>query len=408
MIIELSKDIFVPKFYPLLQDYSHRWEIYMGSAGSAKSYFITQKLIVRGLQERIKVLVCRRYGTTLRNSCFALFKEILTKWGLIEHCKVNSSNLIITLPSGTEIIFLGLDDETKLLSISGISAVFIEEVFEVPKEIVEQLNLRLRGGTSEKQILMAFNPINKSSWLYDFCNNLPSDAVFIHSTYKDNPFLDKSYVEQLEKLIVSNPAKARIFCFGEWGTDPSGLVITNWRTQNLDAYALAKSGFKHRCGCDLGFTDPSAVIETFYDADNKTIYVTNEYYKRGVQLSEIADAIKDMKLMKCQIMVDSAEPRSIQYFRTCGINAKGCAKGRDSVKLGLMFLQDHLLVVDPRCANFTQELENFSYIKSKQTGEWTDDTTHEWSHAIDACRYAYSDLYSGGDIKSISLNGLGL
>ena len=114
------------------------------------------------MQEKIKILVCRRYGTTLRNSCFALFKEILTKWKLIEHCKVNSSNLIITLPSGSEIIFLGLDDETKLLSIAGITAVFIEEVYEVPKEIVEQLNLRLRGGNTQKQILMAFNPINKS------------------------------------------------------------------------------------------------------------------------------------------------------------------------------------------------------------------------------------------------------
>ena len=63
--------------------------------------------------------------------------------------------MIITLPNGSEIIFLGLDDETKLLSISGITCVFVEEVFEVPKDIVEQLNLRLRGGTKNKQILMA-------------------------------------------------------------------------------------------------------------------------------------------------------------------------------------------------------------------------------------------------------------
>lgn len=37
----LHKELFSPKFYPLLFDYSHRWEIYMGSAGSSKSYFIT-------------------------------------------------------------------------------------------------------------------------------------------------------------------------------------------------------------------------------------------------------------------------------------------------------------------------------------------------------------------------------
>ena len=63
--------------------------------------------------------------------------------------------MIITFPNGTEVIFLGLDDETKLLSISGITCVFVEEVFEVPKDIVEQLNLRLRGGSKNKQLLMA-------------------------------------------------------------------------------------------------------------------------------------------------------------------------------------------------------------------------------------------------------------
>lgn len=40
---------------------------------------------------------------------------------------------------------MGLDEETKLLSMSNISVVFIEEIYEVPEEIVEQLNLRMRG-----------------------------------------------------------------------------------------------------------------------------------------------------------------------------------------------------------------------------------------------------------------------
>ena len=80
--LNLAEDVFVPKFYPLLLDYSHRWEIYMGSAGSAKSYFITQKLIIRCCREPIKILVCRRYGSTIRNTCFSLFKDVLAKWQL--------------------------------------------------------------------------------------------------------------------------------------------------------------------------------------------------------------------------------------------------------------------------------------------------------------------------------------
>ena len=406
--LQLNKSLFVPKFYPLLFDYSHRWELYMGSAGSAKSYFITQKLIIRGLNEKIKILVCRRYGTTLRNSCFALFKEILTKWKIINLCNVNNSNMIITLPNGSEIIFLGLDDETKLLSISGITCVFVEEVFEVPKDIVEQLNLRLRGGSKNKQILMAWNPININSWLYSFTKNLPEDAIYIHSTFRDNPFLDAQYIKQLESLYKTNPAKARVFCDGEWGVNPEGLVLTNWTKQEFDPMELAQT-LEHRAGMDLGWVDKSAIIDSLYDRENKTIYVFNEFYKSGCQLSELATKIKEMNLQKCKIRVDAAEPRSIQYFKNEEINATPCSKGNDSVKAGLMFLQDHKIIVHPKCNNLITELENFSYIKSKITGEWTDDTTHEFSHAIDALRYAYSDIYAAPrTAKTISKNVLGL
>ncbi len=401
--LNLDKEIFVPKFFPLLLDYSHRWEVYMGSAGSSKSYFITQKIIVRCLREKIKIVVCRRTATTIRNTCFSLFKDILAKWKLTPFVKIRETDFNIKFPNGSEIIFMGLDEETKLLSLNNIGAIFIEEAFEVPKPIVEQLNLRLRGDNPNQQIYMAFNPISKNHWLYDFCEiNPPSSFLYTHSTFRDNPFLNAEYVAELEELYTRNPAKARIFCDGEWGVDAEGLVITNWRKEVFEPMELAASGLEHRVGMDLGWIDKSAIVDTLYDRDKKIIYVFNEFYKSGCQLSELAQAIENMNLKKTKIFVDAAEPRSIQYFKTEGINAVACAKGKDSVKAGLMFLQDHLIIVHPKCVNFITELENFSYIKSKQTGEWTEDTTHEWSHAIDACRYGYSDIYTQTKLKTIS------
>ena len=407
--LNLKKGLFVPKFYPLLLDYSTRWEVYMGSAGSAKSYFITQKLIVRACSEKIKILVCRRTGTTIRNTCFSLFKEILAKWQLSPLVKIRETDFNIRFPNGSEIIFIGLDEETKLLSLHGVGAIFIEEAFEVPKNIVEQLNLRLRGTTENQQIIMAFNPISKNHWLYNFCEvEPPTSFKFIHSTYKDNPYLNKEYVAELEELYIRNPAKARIFCDGEWGVDAEGLVITNWRKELFNPMELAASGLEHRAGLDLGYIDKTAIIDSLYDRENRTIYVFNEFYKSGCQLSDIAAAIGDMNLKKTKIYVDAAEPRSIQYFKQEGIRAEPCSKGRDSVKAGLMFLQDNLIIVHPSCINFITELENFSYIKSKITGEWTEDTTHEYSHAIDACRYAYSDIYTQTKLKTFSKAALSL
>ena len=407
--LTLKKSLFIPKFFPLLFDYSKRWEFWCGSAGSGKSYTIAQRIIIRCTKEPIRVLVCRRYATTLRNSCFALFKEILTKWQLLPYVKVKETDMSITFPNGSQIIMVGLDTEEKLLSLTNISTVWVEEAYEVEKSKVEQLNLRMRGTAANQQLILSWNPISKHSWLYEFTvKNPPENSVFIHSTYKDNPFLNPEYVQALDEMEIRNPEKYRVYGRGEWGVDSSGLVIKNWKTEAFDAMELAAAGLEHRAGMDLGFIDKSAIIDTLYDKANHTIYVFNEFYKSGCQPSELAAAIKDMNLAKSKIKVDAAEPRTIQFFRNEGINAEGAAKGKDSVKAGLMFLQDNLIIVHPKCQNFITELENFSYIKSKQTGEWTEDTTHEWSHAIDACRYAYSDIYTNKQLKTLSKTSLSL
>ena len=407
--LHLKKSLFSPTLYPLLFDYSHRFEFYKGSAGSGKSYFITQKLIIRACKEPIKILVCRRYATTIRNTCFALFKEILAQWKLLPYVKIRETDFNIKFQNGSEIIFMGLDEETKLLSLNNIGCIFVEEVYEITRDILEQLSLRMRGRVENQQIIAAFNPISRNHWLYNFCvENPPQSFIFSETTYKDNPFLNKEYVAELEEMITRNPAKARVYVFGNWGVPQEGLVITNWRKEDFDPMALASQGLEHRVGMDLGWIDKSAIVETMYDKANHTIYVFNEFYKSGCQLSELVEAIKSMNLQKTKIYVDAAEPRSIQFFKNEGCRCEPCAKGKDSVKAGLMFLQDNLIIVSPKCQNFINELENFSYIKSKQTGEWTEDTTHEWSHAIDACRYGYSDIYTNKKIKVYDKKILGL
>ena len=144
---------------------------------------------------------------------------------------------------------------------------------------------------------MSWNPINRNHWLYNFVEiNPPENSIKLHSTFQDNPFLSKEYIEAMEDMKLRNPAKARIYYYGEWGVNPEGLVITNWRTEEFNPMELAAEGLEHRCGMDLGWIDPSAIIDTLYDKNNKTIYVFNEFYKKGCQPSELAAAIKSMKL----------------------------------------------------------------------------------------------------------------
>jgi phage terminase large subunit len=353
-------------------------------------------------------MVCRRYGTTIRQTVFEVFKEILNNWQLTQYVKINEGDFRIRFPNGSEIFFTGLDSEEKLLSLANVSCIFIEEAYEVPKDIFEQLDLRMRGHMANQQIIMAWNPISSQSWLYDFVNSPPESFVFIHSTYKDNPFLNKEYVASIEALQTRNPQKWRIYGLGEWGIDTDGLVLTNWKDEVLDETDLAKK-YEHRAGIDWGWNDPSAIVDTYYDKSNRTIYIVNEFYKTGQRIEDLKKALRDMHLTKVKVQADSAEPRTIDAFRKDGYYVVPCVKGANSVDTRIAFLQDHLIIVDPRCKNVIMELSNFSYEKDKKTGKYTDDKyTHEFSHSIDALSYAYSDIYTKGRLRSINKGVLGL
>lgn len=368
------------------------------------------KIIIRCCREPIKILVCRRYASTLRNTCFSLFKEILTKWQLMPYVKINESDFRIRFPNSSEIVMLGLDDEHKLLSLNNISSIWIEEAYEVEQRIIEQLNLRMRGAANNQQLFLSWNPISKGSWLYKFTvENPPQNSIFLHSTYKDNPFLNAEYVAALEEMAARNPAKYKVFGLGEWGTDPEGKVFSNYRTEEFDPLTLAANGFEIRNGIDLGWIDKTAIILSLYDKEHKTIYVYDEFYKSGCQLSDIAAAAKNMKIGKSKVYVDAAEPRTIQFLKNEDINAFPCAKGKDSTKAGYMFLQDHLIIVHPSCKNMINELENLTYKKSKLTGEYTEEfEDHTYTHACDALRYGYSDIYTNTKLKTISKAALSL
>lgn len=411
--LKINKKVFSPHFYPYLFDYSHRWNIFMGGAGSGKSHFVVQKLIIKACQSKRKICMCRRYGTTINNSIWDLTKQMLRQLKLLDKCSINKTERTITLPNGSMIIMLGLDDEEKLLSINGITDFFIEEIFEVPQEIVDQIDLRLRSKAPNLQIYGCFNPISPHHWLYEFCegSKQPTDLFYDKSNYKDNPFLPQSYIDSLEGLKTRNPNKYRIFAEGNWGTDIDGLVFKNTQfVKGLDVNELLKNpNIEVRCGSDAGVVDPSTVAVTLYDKENKTIYVVDEWYLRGATLDNHYEAIINLGLEKQRIYVDCADTRLIQFLKSKSIKAEPTKKGGGSVEKRIDFLLNHKIVIaKDKCPHATMEFENFSWIKDKQTGKFCEKTTHEWSHMIDAISYAYNDIYSANKVKVLNKSSLRL
>lgn len=222
-ILEIPKRAFNPVYLPYLNNKS-RYLVLYGGAGSGKSYFIAERYIIKLIQEpTFNLLVVRAVGDTNRVSTYALFQQIINKWGLSNFFKFNSSMLSMKcLLNGNEVIFKGLDNTEKLKSITfakgELTDVWIEEASETLEQDFNQLDVRLRGKGTDKQIVLSFNPIDVNHWLKKRFIDVQSEKItFLHTTYKDNNFLDEEYKELLESYRETDPYYYSVYCLGMWG-----------------------------------------------------------------------------------------------------------------------------------------------------------------------------------------------
>lgn len=227
----LTNDIFYPLY---LND--DRYLVLMGGGGSGKSVFTAQKIVVRMLTEqKHRILVLRKVAKTLRESVFMEIKNAIYRWGLEKLFKIpkgTSSELHISCINGNEILFAGLDDVEKLKSISGITSVWMEEASECSPEDFRQLDIRLRGRTMNyKQMMITFNPIDINHWLKkEFFDMQKPNATVLHSTYKNNRFLDDEAIRVLEAFRETDPYFYQVYALGEWGV--LGKTIFNAQKVN--------------------------------------------------------------------------------------------------------------------------------------------------------------------------------
>lgn len=410
-------------FYPLYKC-KDRYLVLWGGAGSGKSYFAAEKILVRclvGIEHNIKhkFLCLRKTQPATRKSIFALFEEYISNWGLssIVHTNRTMMEFTFTKGPGTQIICGGLDDPEKLKSIVGVTSVWLEEATEMNVKDFTQVDLRLRGITpSYKQILISFNPISETNWVKKrfFDSFQKSDIVnalfpkserrkttmqvrgkafdvfttLHHSTYKDNRFIDSQYIAILEDLVNKDRNFHNVYALGKWGV-LKGLIYDNWDTVSKWPDKFEKHGF----GLDFGFSNsPSALIEVGIIGNE--IWEREHIYETGLTNQDIAGKMKmclpdDYNL----ICADSAEPKSIQEIKNCGWNIFPSNKGKDSVVHGIQLVKQHKVHV---------LTDSINLIKEKESYKWAEDKDGEihipekpvgfMNHLMDAERYIVTKL----------------
>lgn len=224
-----------------------------GGAGSGKSHFAAQKLLMKIISEPgRRELVVRKVFGKIKESCFYLLRILIANAGIEDKFDINESPLKITCKAnGSHIIFTGMDDPEKLKSIHGITGVWVEEATELTEKDAQEIERRLREKSNlHKQIIWSFNPISRKHWLRkrfftDPEGTKPVDNIcYIHSTYLNNlSNLDDEYVEELLTLKKRDPEDYMIYVLGQWGSGEPGNIFTRehmryWHTLPDDLFGV--------------------------------------------------------------------------------------------------------------------------------------------------------------------------
>ena len=379
--------------YKALLKYDTRFYIVTGGRGSSKSFGVGTFITALSYESNHKILFTRQTMTSAHLSIVPEFQEKLDLFDINDHFNINRS-VIENKVSKSEIIFKGLktssgDQTANLKSLQGVTTWILDEAEELSDESTfDKINLSLRTKGVHNRVILILNPTTKEHWIYkrffedagvsENFNGVKGDVTYIHTTYLDNlKHLDSSFVNEIERIKITNPNKYKHVILGAWLEKAVGVVFNNWSFGAFNPDNLQVS-----YGQDFGFSiDPTTLIGVAIDKKHKKIYVQEHLYKPKLTTSEIAHINKEV-CGHSLIVADSAEPRLINELASLGCNIIGAEKGPGSISLGIALLLDYQIIVEHNSSNMAKELNNYIYA-DKGSKLFVDD----FNHLIDPLRY---------------------
>ena len=135
------------------------------------------------------------------------------------------------------------------------------------EEDFNQLDVRLRGKGTHKQMVLTFNPVSVLHWLKRrFFDRQDPRALVVKSTYKDNCFLDEDYKVTLESYKATDPYYYSVYCLGEWGVLGQTIFDAQKVTERLSQLAgPVKRG--------------EFVFSTWYNSQSNEVLIDNSTIK---------------------------------------------------------------------------------------------------------------------------------
>lgn len=356
-----------------------------GSSRSSKTYNIVLFLCLYLLEHpNTRLSVVRKTLPAIRGSVLYDFKDILVRLGIWADANFNKSEMIYTFPNGSFVEFFSTDQEQKLRGRKR-DILFVNEANEL--SFVEWQQLAMR--TAQFKIL-DYNPsFSEDHWIMKL--NEESGVYHFITTYRDNPFLEQTIVEEIESLQTKSPTLWQIYGLGKRAL-VEGIVFP--RIEQVAEFPdWCKSEF---IGIDFGYTnDPTAIVKVGYAInadDEECLFIDEICYRTRMTTGDICDALRPYRNMT--IDAESADPRLIDEIHKSGARIYPVKKGSGSIEAGISRMQTFRIFVTARSLNVLKEFRNYTYAQDKD-GRWLNIPIDAYNHAIDAVRYVVmSELMS--------------
>lgn len=380
------------KYKPIFEN-DTRFFIITGGRGSSKSFGVGTFANLLSFEVGHTILFTRQTMTSAHLSIIPEFQEKIDLMQLNDYFEINKTEILNT-QSKSRIVFRGIktssgDQTANLKSLQGVTTWILDEAEELTDETTfDKINLSIRQKGKQNRVILILNPTTKEHWIYkrffedrgikSGFNGTFEDTTYIHTTYLDNiDNLDTSFIEEVERIKLTNEKKYKHVILGGWLDKAEGVVFTNWSIG--DFKEVTKSVY----GQDYGFSiDPTTLIQTSIDKANKKIYINECLYKPKLTTSEIIQENKRFASNNL-IIGDNAEPRLIHEIKSKGLNIVEAVKGAGSISAGIALLQDYELIISPNSTNIIKELNNYCWLEKKSNTPIDD-----YNHALDAIRYA--------------------
>lgn len=373
---------------------------HQGGTRSSKTYSLAQYFLTQCLSrpEGYNVTLVRQSLPALKLTALQDWEEVLTAAGLDVESMHNKSEKRYTFENGNYLEYLSVLTPADGQKIRGAKRVdlWCNEANELSLEVWRQLLLRTTG-----QAFIDFNPSDQYHWIWSEVETR-ADALFMISTYRDNPFLEDSVRAEILRYQEADPNYWAVYGEGKKGVSGAS-ILTHWtQAEYWPELQIAGSSkpIKPTYGIDFGFTHMTGVVRQAVVGGRR--YVEELLYLAGLTEPELISHLKEViPDRNSNIFADAARPDLILSIKRAGfVNIKPAIK---DVKPGLLELQSKpLVLIGP---NLVSEAKGYKYKIDRATGKPTEEPVKIKDDLMDPMRYAaYGEALSTKEDTPITVH----